>query len=206
MGMFDTYIPLGPLVCPIDGTPLIGWQGKDGPCALLVWHEGERYPTDDWVDEELRQPAPIVDFILPLEFRIWCYDCTRHQPIEALCRTTDGVWTETRLLQPPGYGDYYTHALRAGRSGRLREFVLIDLTSQMPYIPREARDWPRERLLSWLRVWGDVVMLDIPPARLGEDMYWFRSWSGCSTTFALSTEGHLFIPGTAGWAWGELLP
>jgi len=203
MGMFDTYVPAGPLVCPMDGTPLIEWQGKDGPCALLVWHEGQRYPTDDWVDEELRQPGTVLEFMLPPVFRIRCYDCPRHHPIEAICTAVDGVWTETRLLQPPGYGEYYRLALQAGRSGRLREFVLIDLTSQMPYIPRHVRDWPRERLLAWLRVWGDVDPIPTRYLEPAYDTYCFRSWLGLSMTFALTDSGRMFIPGTAIEAWNE---
>jgi hypothetical protein len=45
----------------------------------------------------------------------------------------------------------------------MREFILIDLQTQMPYLPQAMRDWPRERILAWLRVWGEVRRLvDFP--------------------------------------------
>ena len=45
MGMFDWYVPDPPLKCPVCGTLLERWQGKDGPCALLVWKQGEAVPV-----------------------------------------------------------------------------------------------------------------------------------------------------------------
>jgi hypothetical protein len=38
----------------------------------------------------------------------------------------------------------------------MRHFVLIDLYSQMPYLPQEMRFWPRERVLLWMRQYGEV--------------------------------------------------
>lgn len=212
MGMFDTYIPIGPLVCPVDGTPLIEWQGGDGPRGLFVWHEGQRYPTDDRVDEELRRPAAALEeFTLPPEFRIRCWDCPQH-PVEALCTAEDGVWTTTRVLPPLGYEDFGSEdelnppampATVASVGGRVREFILVDLRTQMPYIPREARDWPHERLLSWLRVWGEIESVTLRFPQPGEDVYRFHSWAGCVTPFTLTDDGRMFIPMTTIEAWVE---
>jgi hypothetical protein len=82
----------------------------------------------------------------------------------------------------------------------VREFVLIDLQSQLPYLPPRMRTWPRERLLRWLAVWGEVrkiEQLSYPDA----DTYSFGSWIGLRTGFILTHDGRMFIPGTTIEAW-----
>jgi len=54
MGMLDWYRPVPDLACPVCGTPLREWQGKEGPCGLFVWQQGEIAPIDQVVDEECR--------------------------------------------------------------------------------------------------------------------------------------------------------
>jgi hypothetical protein len=39
----------------------------------------------------------------------------------------------------------------------MTEFILVDLRTQMPYLPCEMRAWGRERILRWLRVYGEVI-------------------------------------------------
>ncbi len=41
MGMYDDFIPDPPLRCPVDEAELDGWQGKDGPCALTTYRQGD---------------------------------------------------------------------------------------------------------------------------------------------------------------------
>jgi hypothetical protein len=36
MGMFDYYEPTPPIECPNRGESPSGWQGKEGPCALVI--------------------------------------------------------------------------------------------------------------------------------------------------------------------------
>ena len=98
MGMFDWYQPAEKCACPVCGTPLQDWQGKDGPCCLFVWQEGEKYPINQRVDDEIRfSSEEMQQWTLPLQFWIYSYDCSDHRPIVALGITRDGVWTSTSL-------------------------------------------------------------------------------------------------------------
>jgi hypothetical protein len=98
MGMFDWYQPAQKYACPVCGIPLKIWQGKDGPCGLFVWQEGEKYPVDQLVDDEVRSSVEErQQCLLPLRFWIYSYDCPDHYPIDALGTTQDGVWSFTSL-------------------------------------------------------------------------------------------------------------
>ncbi len=55
----------------------------------------------------------------------------------------------------------------------MQEFILVDLAAQMPFLPRYARAWPRERLLAWLRVWGEVWQVEWPQGMSDKDSYTF---------------------------------
>jgi hypothetical protein len=103
MGLFDVYEPEARLRCPLDGHPLTKWQGKDGPCALLVWREGCSHPVEQQVESELRLSASELDnFSLPSAFTIYSYDCPRHHPVVAVCTTRGGTWASTQLQLPRG--------------------------------------------------------------------------------------------------------
>jgi hypothetical protein len=98
VGMFDWYEPIPPLSCPVCGTQLNEWQGKDGPNALFVWKQGHISPTDQLASEDAKlEPAKMARWKLPNEFVIYSYDCTNHAPIMAHCETKDGVWSTTRV-------------------------------------------------------------------------------------------------------------
>lgn len=94
MGMFDEYIPDPPLSCPACGKELHGWQGKDGPNALMVWKQGQAAPSDQAIeDQEIRlQPEDLATFRLPEEFLIYTQCCARFF-IEADCACVQGTWT-----------------------------------------------------------------------------------------------------------------
>jgi hypothetical protein len=53
----------------------------------------------------------------------------------------------------------------------VKEFYLIDLIDQAPYLPQRVRSWSFEQLLSWLRVYGEVT---IDPQRPRH--FRFREW------------------------------
>ena len=96
MSMFDYYRPAHELRCPVCFRPLRDWQGKDGPNALFVWSEGHRAPLDQVVDEEVMLSTEQRErFTLPRSFVIYSYDCPEHQPVEAKCETSNGVWSRT---------------------------------------------------------------------------------------------------------------
>ncbi len=99
MSLFNWYKPRSQLCCPIDGTPLLEWQGKDGINALFVWQEGIPYPVDQDIDDPDVRSADEerLTIRLPKRFLIYSYDCPMHQPIEAICETVDETWQSTTL-------------------------------------------------------------------------------------------------------------
>jgi hypothetical protein len=98
MGMFDWYEPRPSLSCPACGVHLYEWQGKDGPCGLFVWQQGTLVPVDQRVDDDLRLPQDkLLEVRLPEEFIIYSYDCPKHGPIDALCKTENGAWSATEI-------------------------------------------------------------------------------------------------------------
>jgi hypothetical protein len=100
MGMFDHYIPDPPLDCPVCGNTLDDWQGKDGPSALMVWRQGAAAPIDQAIeDEDVRlEDHHLAKFRLPESFYIYEWCCGGHFALEAVCRTTDGIWSHTKLI------------------------------------------------------------------------------------------------------------
>lgn len=74
------------------------WQGKDGPCVLFVWRQGEPHPTRHDVDADARADVDrLADFTLPDDFRFWT-TCPNGHDLEASGRCVDGVWSATDLL------------------------------------------------------------------------------------------------------------
>jgi hypothetical protein len=102
MGMFDWYRPAGSPQCPACGAHLREWQGKDGPCALFVWAEGETHPVAQEIDdEEVRwSEGERSRFALPERFTIYSHDCPSHGRVDAECRSVDGTWSQTVILTP----------------------------------------------------------------------------------------------------------
>lgn len=214
MGMFDYYEPAGALQCPIDRHPLVDWQGKEGPCGLFLWREGIAAPSHERITEESRLSETQLQGIrLPPSFTIYSFDCPVHSPLIATCMTMNGVWSITTVHKLGVYSrddDELREALKAvagaqgvegARSPKQREFILIDLTTQMRFLPQVVRTWPRERLLAWLRVWGEVDEVTRMGRRQVKDTYAFCSWVGRRTTFTLTDDGRLYLLGISGWAW-----
>jgi hypothetical protein len=98
MSMFDYFQPASQLHCPVCQRALREWQGKDGPCGLLIWAQGVPGPIGQAVPEEVRvDQADLQRKRLPSSFAIYSYDCPEHQPIEADCLAEEGVWVSTKL-------------------------------------------------------------------------------------------------------------
>ena len=97
MGMFDYYNPQPSLHCPRCGSELAGWQGKDGPCALVVWQQGAPAPTHHDVDEECRLPRDKLDQLrLPGIFGLYtACSCGNWVAATGFCQNE--TWTETAL-------------------------------------------------------------------------------------------------------------
>lgn len=100
MGMFDEFIPDPPLHCPACGCELDGWQGKDGPNALMIWRQGVAGPIDQAIDDEdvKLEPERLARFRLPDRFSIYTTCCGSGFFIEADCTTSDNIWSRTELI------------------------------------------------------------------------------------------------------------
>jgi len=97
VGMFDWYQPRQPLRCPVCDSELDGWQGKDGPCALFVWRQGERSPVDQLAEDVALPANERQRFTLPPEFVFYTDDGSHW--ITALGRCNDdGTWSTANLL------------------------------------------------------------------------------------------------------------
>lgn len=94
MGLYDRFQPVPAIGCPGCGATLDLFYGKDGPCALLRWRQGELHPAGYEGD-----PRPWVDltsYRLPDVFPIYTEcDCGRAVDFTGFC--ADGTWTSTAL-------------------------------------------------------------------------------------------------------------
>ena len=72
----------------------------------------------------------------------------------------------------------------------MRPFILLDLYSQAGCIPPEVRTWPRQRVLNWMRQYGEVREWPLPS---GETAAQFQAPTGLATTFVLTEDGKLSI-------------
>jgi hypothetical protein len=99
MGMFDTYEPLPRLACPVCDVPLMRFQGKDGPCVLLLWRQGEAAPVAHEVDADVRfSDERLAEFRLPPIFDMTDI-CPNGHVVDAVGRCTDDVWIQTDLIE-----------------------------------------------------------------------------------------------------------
>lgn len=96
--MLDHFEPDPPLACPACGAELQGWQGKEGPCALLVWRQGHAAPVDQELPDEIRgYPEVIGALRLPEEFDIYTQCCGDRFFVTAHCTAPEGVWSGAEL-------------------------------------------------------------------------------------------------------------
>ena len=99
MGMFDYYEPDPPLICPVCGTLLAGWQGYDGPCGLMVWRQGFSSPVDQPIDDDARlAPEVLSGHHLPETFAIRTRCCSPRFAVEAIGRTSNRTWSSTEVV------------------------------------------------------------------------------------------------------------
>jgi hypothetical protein len=98
MGMFDWYEPTGAWTCLECGDSLTGFQGKDGPNALLVWREGvSRMAVEQRIDE----PFDVLDHYgcLPHRFTFYAY-CPNDHFQEFVGECVDGLWSRSVRAAP----------------------------------------------------------------------------------------------------------
>lgn len=99
MGMFDEYEPNPPLRCPGCHASLSGWQGKDGPCVLKRFEQGDVVEVEkDWRDSGIhpgREEWANDDS--RFELYVSCRSCGSW--IDAIgTKTADGRWTTTEIV------------------------------------------------------------------------------------------------------------
>ena len=98
MGMFDYYEPDPARACPVCGNESLEWQGKDGPCALLIWKQGNKSCVGQRVpDETYGDPAVLSQLRLPPEFEIYAECCGEGLFVRARCTAPKGRWLTTEL-------------------------------------------------------------------------------------------------------------
>ncbi len=118
MSMIDYFEPVPELECPRCGKVLNDWQGKDAENALFVWKQGVLHPTKQCVDDENSRltAKELTRFTLPDEFTI-CTHCTCSTKflIEAFGKSLDGIWHQTKLMQPEEIEKMYGHLPRTQR-------------------------------------------------------------------------------------------
>jgi hypothetical protein len=97
--MFDWYVPDPKVLCPACGTPVVEWQGKDGPNASFVWQQQCAAPVSQRADEDCRlSDEQLQQRRLPKEFIIYPTEpCCRGCPTHAIGRTTHDVWAHLEL-------------------------------------------------------------------------------------------------------------
>jgi hypothetical protein len=98
MGMYDWYIPIPKLSCPVCGRELLEWQGKDGPCALFTWKQWKSAAIDQKAGENNISESERALVQLPSTFRMYSNDCNCPYPVEAFGYCIDGIWKSTSLV------------------------------------------------------------------------------------------------------------
>ena len=97
VGMFDWYEPERTHTCPACGAQLSDWQGTSGPCALLVYRQGRRYPVEQRIDPDARLPNLRREtFLLPTAFEIHTV-CLHGHSAALHCGSDDGRWVRCAL-------------------------------------------------------------------------------------------------------------
>ena len=83
-----------------------GWQGKDGPCKLVTWKQGEIHPVET---PGYRSSAGEVEGLrLPGAFTISGGSCPCSARFGAICRTDeDGRWVSTEIVTKDEIRDFH---------------------------------------------------------------------------------------------------
>src|ERR1043166_5990605 len=101
MGMFDYYRPKPDIRCSVCGATALDWQGKDGPCALFVWEQGQAAPVDQMASDDCKLPPERrAERRIPARFEFYV-QCRCPTSITAVGMTEQGVWTRSELLTQP---------------------------------------------------------------------------------------------------------
>lgn len=98
--MFDDYDPVPALTCPVDGNVMDGWQGKEGPCWLNRYRQGEAidaasFPVHGRFEIHNNCLTADPDGGVHTSKGRYRYD----HSIDGYGVIEGGVWTETHLVQ-----------------------------------------------------------------------------------------------------------
>ena len=99
MSLFDYYEPEPAQSCPVCGSRLVEWQGKDAECAMLVWRQGCHHPVGQKVDSDIAiADLESLNNSLPSRFLIYSFDCKCPFPVTAECTTEHEVWNNCQVI------------------------------------------------------------------------------------------------------------
>ncbi len=73
----------------------------------------------------------------------------------------------------------------------MHDFVLVDLRSQIEFLPQQVRNGSQEAFLRWLGQHGEVSEW----SHQDSTFYSFRSWWGIETNFIFPRDGDIYVQG-----------
>ena len=116
MGMFDYYRPKPEIACPVCAVSGLEWQGKQGPCALFVWEQGQAGPVDQIMDDDWKiSLQQRTEHRLPARFELYAR-CHCSTFLTAVGFTQEGLWARTELLSPDNAVAYADESEREFRN------------------------------------------------------------------------------------------
>jgi hypothetical protein len=97
--MFDYYIPVPPIHCPVCAEPLKDWQGKAGPCLLLTWKQGSRFPIKHELGDCVENDKEFLESCnLPQAFEFYTDGCNCKRSIRAYGFCEKGAWVRSEIV------------------------------------------------------------------------------------------------------------
>lgn len=66
----------------------------------MIWRQGVAAPLDQSIDDEEVRLAPeqLARVRLPQEFTIHAWCCSERFSVEAVCYSSDGIWSRSELI------------------------------------------------------------------------------------------------------------
>ena len=97
MGVWDSFIPVPTLLCPVCAADLGKWEGRGNRAFFLEWEQGLPNPARHLVDPDLRLSAGQLADIRPTENVELSGACPAGHVVDAEALIRDGIWSESRL-------------------------------------------------------------------------------------------------------------
>jgi hypothetical protein len=95
VGLHDRYVPVPAIECARCGATITEWQGKNGPCDVVVWTQGNAAPAIDARDDWPPDPERLAVARLPEAFLLYGTCPTCEAFANAIGLVERGVWSRT---------------------------------------------------------------------------------------------------------------